>query len=72
MDKALDMDDSLEQRLSVLTDIRDYLFWFGADCDNIYFEDGTKNLFQMWVNYLDKEIELMEWFIKLQKENDDE
>ena len=70
MDKALDMDDSLEQRLSVLTDIRDYLFWFGADCD----EDGTKNLFQMWVNYLDKEIELMEWYIRniIEKENDDE
>ena len=70
MDKAPDMDDPLEQRLFVLTDIRDYLFWIGADCD----EDETKNVFQMWVSYLDKEIELMEWYIRniIEKENDDE
>ena len=72
MDKAPDMDDSLEQRLFVLTDIRDYLFWQGADLKE---EEGeVQNIFQMWVSYLDKEIELMEWFIRniIEKENDDE
>lgn len=70
MDKAPDMDDPLEQRLFVLTDIRDYLFWQGADSD----EGGVQSVFQMWVSYLDKEIELMNWYIRnvIEKENDDE
>ena len=72
MDKAPDMDDPLEQRLFILTDIRDYLFWQGAD---LLEEDaGVQNVFQMWVSYLDKEIELMEWYIRniIEKENDNE
>jgi len=70
MDKAPDMDDPLEQRLFILTDIREYLFWQGADSD----EGGVQSVFQMWVNYLDKEIELMNWFIKdfIKKENNNE
>tara|TARA_R100000742_G_C4253842_1_gene71927 strand:- start:217 stop:381 length:165 start_codon:yes stop_codon:yes gene_type:complete len=54
----------------MLKEIREYLYWTGADCD---LEDtDTINLFQTWVDYLDEEIGIMEWFIKLQKENDDE
>jgi len=60
----------LIKRVIMLKEIREYLYWTGADCD---LEDtDTINLFQTWVDYLDEEIGIMEWFIKLQKENDDE
>jgi len=60
----------LSKRVIMLKEIRNYLYWTGADCD---LEDTDAiNLFQTWVDYLDEEIGVMEWFIKLQMENNDE
>jgi hypothetical protein len=54
----------------MLKEIREYLYFTGADCD--LEDEEAINLFQTWVDYLDEEIGIMEWFIKLQKENNDE
>ena len=60
----------LEEKIEMLSEIRNYLYFTGADCD-LEDEDAI-NLFQTWVDYLDEEIGVMEWFIKLQKENNNE
>jgi|14BtaG_2_1085337.scaffolds.fasta_scaffold77559_2 hypothetical protein len=47
-----------EERMKMLQDIRDHLFWTGADAD-----EENQDEFRAWVDFLDAEIEINKWFI---------